>query len=273
MVVRFFTLGVCAVCFAGTIARAGGTNPWADQVVSYVPGALPSEHTTYTNPATALGEPERYTGEGVFPGAVTPFNPAYLDNEIVSIGVGGSLTVHFNEPVRNDPANPFGIDLLIFGNTGYISDEGYGVTSGDTFGGSTQGRIEVSQNGSTWFTVVGVQPDGPFPTLGYQDVTDPFTSPAGSVLTDFTRPVNPAFDPAHRSLDEIIAAYNGSGGGAGIDIGALGLSDISFVRISFLGTSGDLQVDAMADVTPVPSPGLLGSIPFVGLAAARWRRR
>ena len=116
-------------------------------------------------------------------------------------------------------------------------------------------------------------PDGPFPTLGYQDVTDPFTSPPGSVLTDFTRPVDPLFDPAHKSLAEIIAGYDGSGGGAGVDIGALGLTDISYVRISFLGTSGDLQVDAMADVTPVPSPGLLGSVSVAGLAAARWRRR
>jgi hypothetical protein len=248
-------------------------DPWADQVVSYTPGVLPPEHATYVNPATALGEPERFTGEGVFPGAVTPFNPAFLDNEIVSIGVGGSLTLRFNEPVRNDPANPYGIDLLVFGNAGYIADEGYDVTSGALFGNSTQGRIEVSRDGVQWFTVPGVQPDGPFPTLGYQDVTDPYTSPPGNVLTDFTKPVNPAFDPAHKSLSEIIAGYDGSGGGAGVDIGALGLSDISYVRISFLGTSGDLQVDALADVSPVPSPGMLGSISLVGLAAARWRRR
>jgi hypothetical protein len=242
-------------------------------VVSYTPGVLPPEHSTYVNPLTTLGEPERYTGEGSFPGAVTPFNPAFLDNEIVSIGVGGSLTLHFNEPVRNDGANPFGMDLLVFGNSGYISDEGYGVTSGDMFGNSTQGRIEVSRDGVQWFVVPGVQPDGPFPTLGYVDVTDPFTSPPGNIPTDFTKPVNPAFNPADMSLAQIIAAYDGSGGGAGVDIGALGLSDISFVRISYLGTSGDLQVDALADVTPVPGPGLLGSVSVAGLAAARWRRR
>jgi hypothetical protein len=242
-------------------------------VVSYTSGVLPPEHATYINPNTALGEPTRFTGVGQFPGAVTPFNPAYLDSELVCIGVGGSLTLQFDHPVTNDPNNPFGIDMLVFGNTGYISDEGYGVTSGALFGNSTQGRLEVSSNGTTWFTVPGVQPDGPFPTLGYQDPTDPFSSPPGSILTDFTKPVNPAFNPADMDMAQIIAAYNGSGGGVGVDLSTVGLSEISFVRISFLGTSGDLQVDAISDVSPVPGPGVLGSFSLVGLAAARWRRR
>jgi hypothetical protein len=261
------------VCFAGAVARGGVGSPWASQVVSYTSGVLPPEHAAYINPATALGEPERFTGEGQFPGAVTPFNPAYLATEIVALGVGGSLTLRFDHPVQNDPNNPFGIDLLVFGNTGYISDLGYGVTSGAMFGDSTQGRIEVSADGLSWTTVVGAQPDGPFPTLGYRDVTDPFTSPPGTMPTDFTRPVNPAFDPAGLSLSQIVAGYNGSGGGAGIDLAPLGLSQISFVRVSYLGADGDLQIDAVSDVSPVPGPGVLGSFSLVGLAAARWRRR
>ncbi len=253
--------------------RDGRRQPWAASVTSYNSGVLPSTHATYNNPATALGEPTRFTGVGSFPGAVTPFNPAFLDSEIVSIGVGGSLTLQFDHPVQNDPTNPFGIDLLVFGNAGYISDEGYGVTSGDMFGGSGQGRIEVSSNGVNWTTIPGLQPDGPFPTLGYQDVSDPFSSPAGSVLTDFTKPVNPAFNPAHASLADMVAAYNGSGGGVGVDLSTVGLSSISYVRISFLGTTGDLQVDAISDVAPVPGPGTFGLMSVAGLAAARWRRR
>src|SRR5207237_8434220 len=94
------------------------SGPWADQVISYTQGS--GVAAGYNQPGSALGQPTRFTGIGSFPGAVTPFNPAFLGTELVSIGAGGSLTVHFDEPVANDPANPFGVDPLIFGNAGYI---------------------------------------------------------------------------------------------------------------------------------------------------------
>jgi hypothetical protein len=261
------------VMLAAGAVRAGVADPFADQVVSYTSGTLSSANASYVDPSTALGSPSRYTGTDPYAGAVTPFSPAWLTNQIVAIGVGGSLTLRFNQPVMNDPANPYGIDLLVFGNTGYVADMDYDRTSGALFGNSTQGRLEVSQDGTHWVTVSGVQPDGPFPTLGYQDVTDPYSSPAGSLLTDFNKPVNPAFDASGKSLAQIVAGYNGSGGGTGVDIGSTGLDSISFVRISYLGTSGDLEIDAVSRVTPVPGPGTLVMLPALGAAMIRWRRR
>ncbi len=241
--------------------------------MSYISGAIASP--ALNNPVTAVGSPERYTGEGVFPGAVTVFNPAYNPDEIVSIGAGGSLTLRFDEPVTDDPANPFGIDLLIFGNAGYESDLGFGITSGSIFGGSSLGLVEVSADGFAWFTIIGVQPDGAFPTLGYLDGTDPFGGDAGLVLSDFTRPVNPAFNAAGLTYAQIIAGYAGSGGGVGIDLAGVGLPAISFVRISYLGTDGDLQIDALADVSPVPAPGAAAVVLGGGLVviSRRTRRR
>jgi hypothetical protein len=255
------------------VLSAGSSNaqdPWADEVVSYTSGVLASP--SYANSNTAVGSPARYTGDAQFNGAVTPFSPPWIENQIVGVGVGGSLVMRFDEPVTDDPLNPYGIDLLIFGNSGYQSDLGLDVTSGELFSSSQLGLIEVSQNGSTWVPIVGVQPDNLYPTLGYVDVTHPFASPAGVVLTDFTKPVNPAFNAAGLSLAQIIAGYDGSGGGAGVDLAGTGLSSISYVRITYLGSSGDLQIDAMSDVSPVPGPAGVFVMCSAGLIVTRRRR-
>jgi len=255
---------------AGLCGTARAQNPWADQVVSYTSGVLASP--AYNDPANAVGSPERYTGEGQWPGAVTPFSSPWLPNELVGIGVGGSLVMRFDEPVTDDPLNPFGIDLLIFGNAFYVSDLAEDTTSGSMYSASDQGVIEVSQNGTTWFPITGARPDHLFPTLGYVDVTHPFTSPHGLIPTDFTKPVNPAFDAAGLNLAQIVAAYDGSGGGTGVDLAGTGLSSISYVRITYLGTSGDLQIDAMSDVSPVPAPAGVVVLGAAGLLATRRRR-
>src|SRR5947209_3693773 len=84
-----------AGCAAG--AYSYPLSSFGASVVTYSPGT--GSVSGYNDPSTALGEPTRYTGVGVFPGAVTPFNPAYLATEIVSIGRGGSLTLAFDHPV------------------------------------------------------------------------------------------------------------------------------------------------------------------------------
>ncbi len=208
---------------------------------------------------------------GVFPGAVTPFNPPFLGSEIVSIGAGGSLTVRFNEPVTHDAANPFGIDLLVFGNAGY-ADTNFPVGVAGPLFGAGNGTVEVSADGTHWVTATA-QADSAFPTLGYSDLTDPYSPTAGAVLSDFTRPVNPAFNPAGLSFSQIVAGYAGSGGGTGIDLGTLGLAEISFVRISNpLGASSTVDIDGFSDVAPVPGPGSVVSLAAAGLFVVRRRR-
>jgi hypothetical protein len=253
-------------------------DPWADHVVSYVQGTgVGNDFVTgnpINNPLTALDEPTRFTSDPAnFGGPTTPFSSAYRDDEIVTIGAGGSLTLQFDEPVVDHPLNPFGVDLLVFGNAFYSIDFGTFLATGavDDDGGS----IEVSANGVDFFPVTG-SADGAFPTVGYLDVTEPFPSADGAVLSDFTKPVNPAAlsNVTGMNTAQIIAAYDGSGGGLGVDISSTGLASISFVRFTNpLGSLKTPEIDAVADVRAVPEPATIGMLAIAATSVAAMRQR
>jgi len=255
------------------VLSAVAVDPFADRVVSYTPGLGVSPG--YDSPATSVGSPERMTGEVFqFVGAVTPFNPAFGTDEIVSIGGGGSLIVAFDEPIVDDPANPFGLDLIVFGNAGFIdSSFPLGVVSptGSMFGVGSSPRVSVSADGSSWFTLSG-QPDGLYPTLGYSDLADAYSTVPGSLTTDFTQPVNPALNAAGMSFAALVAAYDGSGGGTGFDLSSTGLGQISFVRFDNLADGPvTFEIDAVSDVSPIPAPGGVLMYGLCGVVLA-WRR-
>src|SRR5262245_44936227 len=109
----FAALALVSALFVPSLASA----QFADAVVSYTSGT--GFQPGYNTPTSALGEPSRIT-PGTFGGPVDPFNSAYLSSQLVSLGIGGSLTVQFNSPILNNPANPFGLDFNIFGNAGFI---------------------------------------------------------------------------------------------------------------------------------------------------------
>lgn len=249
-------------------APALATNPWADSVVSYAAGA--GANPSFLTPASSLGEPTRFTGVGVFPGAVTPFNAPFLGSELTQIAPGGQLTVRFDEPVVNDPLNPFGIDLLVFGNSFFWDPATFEPVAREL--SADGGVIEVSPDGIAWSTVPSALADGLWPTMGYSDITDPFSSAAGNIPTDFTKPINPALASAWLNADlaTLLPLYNGSGGGSGVDIGALGLSSISFVRVT-VPTSATLaiEIDAFSDVTAIPAPASALAFPALLLLGRR----
>lgn len=267
------TLGLASLA---NIAIAA--DPWADQMVNYSQGGtVGSDWVTsepFTNPQTALGQPTRFAGTPEsFGTATTPFSSAYRSYEIVSLGAGGSLTLQFNEPVVDHPLNPFGIDMLIFGNSFYSIDFDAGTATGPI--DPNIGVIEVSANGVDYVPVTGGA-DGRFPTVGYLDTTDPFAATAGSVLSDFTKPVNPAAltNVVGMNTAQIIAAYDGSGGGSGIDLAGSGLSSASFVRISNpAGSLRTIEIDALADVRAVPEPATIGMLAIAATSVAAMRRR
>lgn len=253
-----------SVCASSIGAANADASHFASGVVGYTPGT--GVFAGYDDPAAALGSPTRFTApESEFGGAVTPFNSSFGAGECVTIGEGGSLTLGFDQLITDDAANPYGVDLLIFGNSFLGIDFGTGRATGQVF--SEGGVVELSADGFDWRVVPGAQADGLFPTLGYRDVTEPFPASPGSVLTDFRIPVDPSLSFAGLTTSELAQAYAGSGGGLGIDIASVGLSEVRFVRISNpFGSGLTPEIDA---VSIVPAPGALAPL---GLALL-WRRR
>lgn len=259
-----------AIAFSLLAGPACAASPFATHWLTYNAGSNPD--LNYTDPASALGRPSRFTGDNAafnYPGAVTAFNGAYNFDQVLSIGTGGHIVLAFAAPVLNDPEHHFGIDLLIFGNASFIdADYPNGVVDGIFAEG---GMVELSEDGIHWVTATGVTPDGRVPTVGYSDLVDPFATTRGSDPTDFRLPVDPSIDFMGMTNAQVLAAYNGSGGGTGIDIGAYGLSRVSFVRISNSGPNS-IEIDALSRASSVPAPASAPLIAAVALAAARRRR-
>ncbi|HOX55295.1 MAG TPA: hypothetical protein P5205_01865 [Candidatus Paceibacterota bacterium] len=179
----------------------------------------------------------------------------------------GHVTVAFDHPVTDDPANPYGIDFAVFGNSFYVSS-GYTSEASDLRTSHLVGSItiepmlvSVSPDGEDWYTYTnGPFCDTAFPTQGFG--WDPALHDAtGSGWTmsqaDFTKPVNPALNDLLGATDVTLPTYDalklyaGSGGGTGFDLAESGFDSIQYIRVSAAagGYHGG-EVDAFSDVRP-----------------------
>jgi len=276
---------------------------FATEVVNYVKGAdIGSDWISgqsYDNAACALGRPTvDTTGDGWFismdyPVPVVPVYSAYRAFELVTIGNGGSLTIKFDHPVQNNSANPYGLDFIIFGNAFQLWDGTNGWVNGDptsvTLGATmlaTPGIVSVSQDNLTWYTFAS----GPFasgfaPTLGrVYDPEHPDDSIGNWNLwwdgpTDPTKPLDLSLSPgslAGLTVAQVATLYGDSAGGTGFDIGVFGLDWIRYVRVDDNpNNTGTTEIDAFADVAPLPEPvsALLLFTGFLAVAGYQTRRR
>ena len=248
--------------------------PYADKVVDYTPGV--GAATKYQTPDRALGEPSRVTSFAGTDSEVTPFNPAWTTDQLVSVGKGGSITLHLGEAARDSVANPFGVDFIVYGNNGFIvSDftlpESQWSTDGSLFNFDPPGktRVWVSENNVDYFELVAPAGasstiDGHFPIDG-----------SGS----FFQPIHPnqalgAFEGL--TLSGIREVYAGSAGGTGFDLAwarlldgsSAGLTSAGYVRIEVL--EGKVEIDGLS---VVPEPGMFGFAALGGGLLLSWRRR
>ncbi len=226
----------------------------ASTVVGYAPGS--GAGAAYQQPQSALGEPARFTGIGIEPGAVTPFRPAFMPGEVVSVGRGGWLVLAFDEPITDDPRHPAGVDLIVYGNA-FCTDLAYpGGIAGLSYGEG--GLVDVSADGVTWLEVPGAFADGGLPTLGWLDV-GPYSTTPGTVPTDVAMPVDPAIradDLLGLAWSELVAAYGGAAGGTNVDLASVGLASARFVRVRVPADATYVpEVDAVVAVRPLAPAG------------------
>lgn len=266
-----------ALVLALVVAPAARAVPFATQVVQFASGSNPQPG--FADPNSTLGAPTRDNGTTVFmgqtfpAGTVTPFNSPFKPEQVVSIGAGGELIVGFDHPVLDDPQNPFGADLIVFGNA-FFSDPNFAPIATSIF--AEPGRISVSQDLSSWFDIAGVAADDLYPTLGFSDTTDPFGAD-GSIPSDFTLPVDPAAiqSGAWQGLDfaGLLALYAGSGGGTPVDIAQTGLPWIRYVRVSLdPNATVSTEIDGFSDVRAIPEPGTASLLAWGLLALAHLAR-
>ncbi|MFP2933092.1 cell surface protein, partial [Pyxidicoccus sp. 3LG] len=109
---------------AGTDAGTRPSDPYADEVVSFVPG----EGAGF--------------GQDLYPGVVlgppSGMGPANGSLDVLSLGRAGKITLRFTDVgVVDGP----GVDLLVFENA-------FALVGGTTY--SETGVVEVSEDGTTW---------------------------------------------------------------------------------------------------------------------------
>jgi len=244
---------VCGlVLAAAAVSRA--QDPFADSVVSYVPGT--GQSTSFENSSAAPGAPDA---------AASISAPAYQNSQIVGIGNGGELTVEFDTPILNDPADHAdGMDFTIFGNEFFVNGSN-GISGVYDHPGLS---VWVSEDNITYYQLAAPQgADDSFPTEGSGDPGLPVN--ASLSLSSFT-----GLTPA-----QALGLYNGSAGGSSYSISwaenaggqAVDLPSIDYIKVE--GTGGYGYVDAFARVENVPEPGSVGLLVAGALClSGYWRR-
>jgi hypothetical protein len=255
---------ILGLALAGSLSVASARASFAESVVDYTSGNLPSSGAGFTNAASALGEPSRVT-PGTFGGPVDPFNAPYLQSQVVSLGTNGSLTVRMAPAVTNDPAHPYGLDFIVYGNAGFniVNGDysGGGITDGALYGAGTGwSQVYVSADNVTYYALnsaLAPLVDGLFPTDG---------------SGDFSVPVNPTLtgaDFADKGLTDSRRLYQGSGGGAGYDLAwaedvqgrRVTLNSVQFIKV--VSRDGHLEIDGFSSVSAVPEPAV-GALVLLG---------
>ena len=177
---------------------------------------------------------------------------------ITEINDGGQVTVRFGRKIYDDPNNPYGVDLIVYGNS-FLSASGFSGFLGDGtdldvaklssgyYGHAT--TVSVSQDGLNWFAFPNTQslyPDGAY---RWDATNHSWTAEEMNP----TKPLNPFLytnnfggQPVASELDQFV----GAAGGSGYDLKAVGLPWIQYVRVS-PGAGSYTVIDAIAAANPV----------------------
>lgn len=271
-------VSLIACLLLAVIAHAQSvSDDWAVAVLEYLPS---SPYPGFTNAQQALGPAARET-IGFVAGTidhVLVFQPSV---DVVSIGNGGRLSLLMGATVMNedDPMHPYGVDLIVYGNSFFTIRSGTYTfyTSPWTLMHSEAAEIWVSADTTEWFRATGVMADELLPTQSVD---------INGAPSDYLLPVNPAlytndwFDGTW-SYTNTVLAYGGGGGGAGVDLSRLETAGgaptslayciaVRCVDVSGMGRSA--EIDGVARVADVPESSALPALVLAVLSARRCQR-
>lgn len=229
--------------FASSVFSAGGL------------GANP----LYNDPVSTLGAPATWIRDELNggPGQRVATSLAYgawnTDPNgaaaVTTIPAGGWVTVAFDPPLEDDPANWGGKDFIVFGNAFLIGSAAMWNTSMDALRINGSGAVfaepvtvSVSPDGVQWYTYSSPFADGHWPTQAFSWANGAWGEPQ-----DPCRPVPANLTPASvagRTVAEAIERYHGSAGGTAYDLAPTGFATVRYVRF----TSNGGEVDAVSRV-------------------------
>ncbi len=258
-------------------AIAYAESPYGWRVVDYYTSCPKANFNAADN---VLHRPTTYM-KGTWGGPITPYNPAWMANELLSLeDEGDFVVIEFDHKVVDDPKNPYGYDFIAFGNSLIVgTKKDYYEESSDPgnweYTQQLSGEpalVEVSADGETWFSYN----DGPYcddwaPTQGLvYDKSNYNTNWYAanrwwSCTTDATWPVHPGLTSVKavgETIETLSYKYDKSAGGAAFDISGFplptdehGRKYIKFVRIRPMFDEEEEEwtapeIDAVADVRP-----------------------
>jgi hypothetical protein len=279
-------------------ALQASASPFATEIVR---ATGPFGPAPYHDPNVVLGAPATWFHDAfaMFSGGDTnrrvklvepafhhsPTNTGALGtNLILTLNAGGEIIVRFDQPLLDAPAHPYGVDLLVFGNSFYspnrfineTTDMAACVLSGTIFTepllvsvspGFTGQNGEVANDPNTWPWYRydnGPYADSIFPTQAHH--WNRATTNWSDELMNFTKPVNPAMQSiisaGGLTAADAIDLYAGAGGGAGFDLHESGFAWIQYVKVEGIDPDFSVgEVDAFAAVRPMVIGDVLSLTP------------
>jgi hypothetical protein len=270
---------------------AAATPPSSPYATHLVQAQGPFGPAPYDDPNAVLGMPatDFYDPFGVFSGGdnarfVKLVEPAFnvstnqstkLITTLCAGASNSSMIAGFEQPISDDPAHPYGIDFLVFGNAFYgasgathdsanmntlmIGGGGFyeplKVSVSPGYTGSPGETIDDSTTWPWYRYDNGPFADTEFPTHAYK--WNRAATNWSAERMDFTKPVNPALTNVIRlgapsiSAADAIDYYAGSGGGTGFDLRESGFSIVRYIKVEGLSPDyADGEVDAFSVVRP-----------------------
>lgn len=114
---------------------------------AYVIGLYRLASTSPTAVENYLPAPGQFVNQSSF---MDPSRTLRPNPNMVTLGAfGGSIVYRFDEPIKNDPKNPYGIDFIVHGNV-FRNNDGSSAS-----GAAEPAAVMVSKDGMNWYELAG----------------------------------------------------------------------------------------------------------------------